>query len=47
MTSDQANTVQPANSGATWRPPLIAVMWKALASPLKDSARASEITCPP
>ncbi len=25
-TSDQANTVEPANSGATWRPPLIAAM---------------------
>ena len=46
-TSDQANTVAPANSGATCRPPLIAAMWKALASPLNDSARASEMTWPP
>ena len=46
-TSDQANTVVPANSGDTCRPPLIAAMWKALASPLKESARASEITWPP
>ena len=43
----QAKTVSPAKSGATWRPALIAAMWNALPSPLKLSARASEITCPP
>ena len=46
-TCDQANTVAPANSGATWRPPLMPAIWKALASPLNDSARASEMTWPP
>ena len=46
-TSDQANTVAPANSGDTCRPPLIPAMWNALASPLKESERASEITWPP
>ena len=38
---------RPANSGATWRPPLIAATWNALARPLNDSARASEMTWPP
>ena len=45
--SDQAKTVSPAKQGATCRPPLIAAMWNALARPLKESARASEMTCPP
>ena len=37
-TSLQANTVSPANSGATCRPPLIPATWNALASPLNESA---------
>ena len=46
-TSVQAKTVRPANSGLTWRPPLIAAMWKALPRPLKLRQRASEMTWPP
>ena len=40
-------TVSPANSGLTWRPPFTAEIWKTFSRPLKDNARAREITWPP
>ena len=46
-TSDQARRVSPAKQGLAWAPPFSATIICALASPLNDSARASEITCPP
>ena len=42
-----ASLVLVRGRGATWRPPLMAAIENALARPLKESARAIEMTCPP